>query len=64
MDDDISISPTDAQQWIYDRARGQQSMSAFIANNRDIAEEAEGDDDDDLGKPRRDSDVITNRISY
>uniref|UniRef100_A0A182W0W3 Tr-type G domain-containing protein n=1 Tax=Anopheles minimus TaxID=112268 RepID=A0A182W0W3_9DIPT len=42
--EDECISPTDAQQWIYDRARGQQSMSEFLANNRDIEEE----DDDDL----------------
>uniref|UniRef100_A0A182JYR2 Tr-type G domain-containing protein n=1 Tax=Anopheles christyi TaxID=43041 RepID=A0A182JYR2_9DIPT len=42
--EDDCISPTDAQQWIYDRAKGQQSMSEFRANNRDIEEE----DDDDL----------------
>ncbi|KFB53625.1 AGAP002603-PA-like protein [Anopheles sinensis] len=37
--EDDCISPTDAQQWMYDRARGQQSMSEFLANNRDIEEE-------------------------
>ncbi|XP_058447665.1 protein HBS1 [Malaya genurostris] len=37
--EDECISPTDAQQWIYDRAKGQQSMSAFLANHRDIEEE-------------------------
>ncbi|XP_053657789.1 protein HBS1 [Anopheles marshallii] len=42
--EDECISPTDAQQWIYDRAKGQQSMSEFLANNRDIEEE----DDDEL----------------
>lgn len=42
--EDECISPTDAQQWIFDRARGQHSMSAFLANNRDIEEE----DDDEL----------------
>uniref|UniRef100_A0A2M4A8K3 Putative elongation factor 1 alpha n=1 Tax=Anopheles triannulatus TaxID=58253 RepID=A0A2M4A8K3_9DIPT len=59
--EDECISPTDAQQWIYDRAKGQQSMSEFLANNRDIEEE----DDDELAadkaregtshKERRDS---------
>lgn len=56
--DDDCVSPTD-QQWLYDRARGQQSMSAFISKNKDIQEEAEdGDDDDDdeaYRKARRDS---------
>uniref|UniRef100_A0A182QBA3 Tr-type G domain-containing protein n=1 Tax=Anopheles farauti TaxID=69004 RepID=A0A182QBA3_9DIPT len=42
--EDECISPTDAQQWIYDRAKSQQSMSEFRANNRDIEEE----DDDEL----------------
>ncbi|XP_034483693.1 HBS1-like protein [Drosophila innubila] len=55
--DDDCVSPTD-QQWLYDRARGQQSMSAFINKNKDIQEEAEdGDDDEDEAyqKARRDS---------
>lgn len=54
------ISPTDAQQWIYDRNRGQQSVSSFIANNRDIEEEDEGAEAmaDELHKKlRRDSEV-------
>ncbi|XP_055913848.1 protein HBS1 [Eupeodes corollae] len=57
VDDDTCISPTDASQWLFDRARGQQSMSAFIANNRDIAEEDEGGQDDEemYEKSRRDS---------
>lgn len=57
VDDDTCISPTDASQWLYDRARGQQSMSAFIANNRDIAEEDEGAQEEDelYEKSRRDS---------
>lgn len=58
MDDDTCISPTDAQQWIYDRARGQQSVSSFIANNRDIEEEDEDLDDQLHDKHRRDSEVI------
>ncbi|KAH8302624.1 hypothetical protein KR044_008996 [Drosophila immigrans] len=57
--DDDCVSPTD-QQWLYDRARGQQSMSAFISKNKNIEEEAEdnNDDDDDdeaYRKARRDS---------
>uniref|UniRef100_A0A8D8HCP7 HBS1-like protein n=1 Tax=Culex pipiens TaxID=7175 RepID=A0A8D8HCP7_CULPI len=46
--EDDCISPTDAQQWMYDRAKGQQSISAFLANNRDIEEE----DDDGLEAER------------
>lgn len=42
--EDECISPTDAQQWIFDRARGQHSMSAFLANNKNIEEE----DDDEV----------------
>ncbi|KAH8365694.1 hypothetical protein KR093_003512 [Drosophila rubida] len=53
--DDDCVSPTD-QQWLYDRARGQQSMSAFISKNKNIEEEAEDDDDDEaFQKARRDS---------
>ncbi|XP_030372270.1 HBS1-like protein [Scaptodrosophila lebanonensis] len=55
--DDECISPTDAQQWLYDRARGQQSMSAFMSKNKDIKEEEEDEDDDEAyQKARRDSD--------
>ncbi|CAD7003148.1 unnamed protein product [Ceratitis capitata] len=57
VDDDNCISPTDAQ-WLYDRARGQHSMSAFIKNNKDIEEEEEDVCDDSVtyDKDRRDSD--------
>lgn len=58
MDDDYSISPTDAQQWIYDRARGHQSMSSFLANNADIEEATEEDEEAEIerfAKSRRDS---------
>ncbi|KAJ6627594.1 Protein HBS1 [Pseudolycoriella hygida] len=41
VDDDAPISPTDANQWLYDRERGQQSMSSFIADHRNIVEEDE-----------------------
>lgn len=55
------ISPTDAQQWMYDRNRGQQSIASFITNNQDIKEEADEEADnvaDELHKKlRRDSDV-------
>lgn len=58
VDDDAPISPTDANQWIYDRERGQQSMSSYIANHRDIEEE-----EDELGDEhdthRRNSEVKT-----
>lgn len=61
VDDDNCISPTDAQQWLYDRARGHQSMSAFMRDNKDIAEEEEGEEEDEdadksYDKTRRDSD--------
>uniref|UniRef100_A0A1A9W551 Tr-type G domain-containing protein n=1 Tax=Glossina brevipalpis TaxID=37001 RepID=A0A1A9W551_9MUSC len=58
VDDDSCISPTDAQQWLYDRARGQQSMSSFIQNNNDIAEEEVGEVEEEekpYEKLRRDS---------
>lgn len=55
--DDECISPTDAQQWLFDRARGHQSMSAFMRDNKDIAEEEEDEDaDKSYEKSRRDSD--------
>ncbi|XP_073837180.1 translation elongation factor EF-1alpha (GTPase) HBS1 [Musca autumnalis] len=59
VDDDSCISPTDAQQWLFDRARGHQSMSAFMRDNKDIAEEEEDEDADEeksYEKSRRDSD--------
>ncbi|EDV96752.1 HBS1-like protein [Drosophila grimshawi] len=58
--DDDCVSPTD-QQWLYDRARGQHSMSAFIRKNKGIQEEAEDgahnedDEDEAFRKARRDS---------
>ncbi|GAB0099241.1 HBS1-like protein [Sergentomyia squamirostris] len=56
VDDEGCISPTDAQQWIYDRARGQQSIANFMASNRDIKEEDEGEEEEDEHeKERRDS---------
>ncbi|XP_075159400.1 translation elongation factor EF-1alpha (GTPase) HBS1 [Haematobia irritans] len=55
--DEDCISPTDAQQWLFDRARGQQSMSAFMRDNKDIAEEEEEEDiEKSYEKSRRDSD--------
>ncbi|XP_055375116.1 protein HBS1 [Condylostylus longicornis] len=59
VDDETGISPTDASQWIYDRARGQQSISEFIKTNRNIKEEDEEDDAERCNthneKKRRDS---------
>ncbi|TDG41656.1 hypothetical protein AWZ03_011910 [Drosophila navojoa] len=58
--DDDCVSPTD-QQWLFDRTRGQHSMSAFINKNKNIQEEAEDNEDDDdeedevYQKSRRDS---------
>ncbi|KAH8296611.1 hypothetical protein KR054_008560 [Drosophila jambulina] len=57
VEDEHCISPTDAQQWLYDRARGQQSISAFISKNKDIQEEEDDEEDEDTAfeKARRDS---------
>lgn len=61
VDDESPISPTDAQQWMYDRNRGVQSIASFITNNHDIKEETDEETDtmaDELHKKlRRDSDV-------
>lgn len=60
FDDTECISPTDAQQWLYDRARGQNSLDTFLSNNEDIKEE----DDDEMAefdtqnKHRRDSESL------
>lgn len=59
--EDDCISPTDAQQWLYDRARGQNSMASFLANNRDIEEEDEQAPTGEEMSPkheRRDSDAF------
>lgn len=53
-DEPECISPTDANQWIFDRNRGQSSLDAFLSANEDIQEQ----DEDDLvfdGKERRNS---------
>lgn len=58
VEDDI-ISPTDAQQWLYNRERGQHSMISFLTNHRDIVEEDEQPNASDEPSPkheRRDSD--------
>ena len=59
--EDDCVSPTDASQWMFDRARGEASMSEFLANNADIQE---GDEDQEneneaSAKQRRDSEVVT-----
>ena len=55
--EDDCVSPTDASQWIYDRARGQHSMNEFLSNHRDIEEADEDDLEDELHPKheRRDS---------
>lgn len=65
VDEESCISPTDAQQWIYDRNQGQQSVASFIANNRDIEEgdeDAEAVADELHSKLRRDSEVSQNHF--
>lgn len=48
------VSPTDASQWMFDRARGQSSLNAFLSKNEDIQEL---DEDDGIfdSRERRDS---------
>lgn len=57
MDEAECISPTDAKQWLFDRARGQSSLEGFLSNNADIQEDNEDEDEevDFDGKERRDS---------
>ncbi|KAH8274962.1 hypothetical protein KR018_003447 [Drosophila ironensis] len=57
VEDEHCISPTDAQQWLYDRARGQQSISAFLSKNKDIQEEDDDGAEEEAAfeKARRDS---------
>ena len=68
VDDDSCISPTDAQQWMYDRNRGQQSIASFITNNQDIKEETDEEAETVANelhlKLRRDSDVIKLFFSF
>jgi len=52
LDEQECISPTDAKQWMFDRARGQSSLDVFLSNNADIEEEDEEEFD---RKDRRDS---------
>lgn len=54
LDEQECISPTDANQWIYDRARGQSSLDRYLSNNEDIQEQDE-DEQEFGGKARRDS---------
>lgn len=52
LDEQECISPTDANTWIFDRARGQSSLDNFLSTNEDIQEEEESEFD---GRYRRDS---------
>lgn len=54
-DEPECISPTDAQLWIFDRARGQSSLDQFLAQNENIQEEQEDEENVFDGKERRDS---------
>lgn len=58
--EDDCVSPTDASQWMFDRARGEASMSEFLAKNEDIQEgdEDQENEDEALAKQRRDSEVL------
>lgn len=53
LDEPECISPTDANTWIFDRARGQSSLDTFLSTNEDIQEEEEADFDG--SRNRRDS---------
>lgn len=55
LDEETCISPTDASQWIYDRARGQSSLEQFMSKNENIQEEMEDDDPAFNSKERRNS---------
>lgn len=54
LDEQECISPTDANQYLFDRARGESSLNRFLSNNEDIQEGDEEDLEFD-GKERRDS---------
>lgn len=54
LDEQECISPTDANQWIFDRNRGQASLDTFLAENENIQEQDEEEPEFD-GKARRDS---------
>jgi elongation factor 1 alpha-like protein len=52
LDEQECISPTDANQWIFDRNRGQASLDTFLAENENIQED---DETEFEGTRRRDS---------
>ena len=54
LDEQECISPTDANQYLFDRARGQSSLDTFLSANEDILEQDEDEPVFD-GKERRDS---------
>lgn len=54
LDEQECISPTDANQWMFDRNRGQASLDTFLAENENIQEQDEDIMEFD-GKQRRDS---------
>lgn len=54
LDEQECISPTDANQYLFDRARGQSSLNTFLENNDDI-EEGDEEEEQFSQKNRRDS---------
>lgn len=54
LDEQECISPTDANQYLFDRARGQSSLNTFLENNDDIPEDDEEEEHFNI-KNRRDS---------
>ncbi|XP_028164421.1 protein HBS1 [Ostrinia nubilalis] len=57
VEDESCLSPSDTEQWMYDRSRNQQAISAFLDSHNDIQEEAEDEvfDAAHPGLERRDS---------
>ncbi|XP_032528780.2 protein HBS1 [Danaus plexippus] len=41
VEEDSCLSPSDADQWMYDRSRNQQAISSFLSSHNDIQEESE-----------------------
>lgn len=57
VEDESCLSPSDTEQWMYDRSRNQQAISAFLDSQNDIQEEAEDEvyDASHPGLERRES---------
>lgn len=57
-DEPECISPTDANHYLFDRARGQSSLETFLSTNEDIQEQDEEEELEFDGKTRRDSEIF------